>query len=137
MNFRGKIIFSGAVFSLIFFDQLAKYLIRLRGGFYLCNSGIAWSLPVSGIVFLFLWAALLGGMTVWFWRENKKGDLGDFEFFSWALVFSGAFSNFYDRMVLGCVVDFIDLRFWPVFNLADVFISFGIFFLALKIIKGK
>jgi signal peptidase II len=37
----------------------------------------------------------------------------------------GAASNLLDRFWHGAVVDFIDLRFWPVFNLADVAICVG------------
>lgn len=41
------------------------------------------------------------------------------------LIFSGALSNIIDRLYFGCVIDFIDLKFWPVFNLADVYITIG------------
>ena len=37
----------------------------------------------------------------------------------------GAAGNVYDRVRRGGVVDFIDLGFWPVFNLADVAIVTG------------
>jgi signal peptidase II len=38
----------------------------------------------------------------------------------------GATANVVDRLWRGGVVDFIDLRFWPVFNLADCAIVGGI-----------
>jgi signal peptidase II len=38
----------------------------------------------------------------------------------------GATSNLIDRFRHGAVIDFIDLGFWPVFNLADVAIVFGL-----------
>lgn len=41
------------------------------------------------------------------------------------MVISGALGNLYDRLTLGCVVDFLDFRIWPVFNFADSFISVG------------
>ena len=48
-----------------------------------------------------------------------------------ALVAGGALGNFYDRAVHTAVPDFIDLHFhgfhWFVFNVADIFISIGVF----------
>ena len=48
-----------------------------------------------------------------------------------ALVAGGALGNFYDRAVYTVVPDFIDLHFhgfhWFVFNVADIFISIGVF----------
>jgi signal peptidase II len=42
-----------------------------------------------------------------------------------AIIAGGALGNLLDRARLGYVVDFIDLRFWTVFNLADVAIVAG------------
>ena len=44
----------------------------------------------------------------------------------YGLIFGGALSNLYDRIFLGYVVDYIDLRVWPVFNLSDTCITIGI-----------
>jgi len=41
------------------------------------------------------------------------------------MVLGGAAGNLIDRLRLGCVVDFIDLHFWPVFNVADIGITCG------------
>ncbi|MCX7771140.1 MAG: signal peptidase II [Proteobacteria bacterium] len=59
-----------------------------------------------------------------------------------ALVFGGAVGNLYDRIFRGYVVDFIDLYFktfhWPVFNLADTYISLGLIIIFyLQIIKKE
>ena len=42
------------------------------------------------------------------------------------LILGGALGNLIDRIRLGYVVDFVDLRVWPVFNLADSAITIGI-----------
>ena len=42
------------------------------------------------------------------------------------LILGGAAGNLMDRVRLGYVVDFVDLRVWPVFNLADSAITVGI-----------
>jgi len=41
------------------------------------------------------------------------------------LVTAGALGNLYDRLAYGFVVDFIDLRVWPVFNVADSCVTVG------------
>ena len=44
----------------------------------------------------------------------------------------GATGNFIDRVAYGYVVDFLDLRIWPVFNLADSAIVVGGLYLAWR-----
>ncbi len=55
------------------------------------------------------------------------------------LIAGGALGNFYDRLVLGRVRDFIYLHwreyYWPAFNLADASISLAVFLLLLKSFK--
>ena len=41
-------------------------------------------------------------------------------------VLGGSVSNLVDRVRLGHVTDFLDLRYWPAFNLADIFIVVGV-----------
>ena len=42
-----------------------------------------------------------------------------------SLVLAGAAGNLIDRVALGYVVDFLDFRVWPVFNVADSAICTG------------
>ena len=48
-----------------------------------------------------------------------------------ALMLAGALGNLADRVLRGYVVDFIRVPHWPVFNLADVWITIGVALLAL------
>ena len=52
------------------------------------------------------------------------------------LILSGTIGNLIDRVRLGYVIDFIDLRVWPVFNIADMTITIGGAFLVWYIVKG-
>jgi signal peptidase II len=45
---------------------------------------------------------------------------------SLGLLLGGVMGNFIDRVFRGYVVDFVDVGFWPIFNLADVSIVLGI-----------
>ncbi|NMB35279.1 MAG: signal peptidase II [Firmicutes bacterium] len=47
-----------------------------------------------------------------------------------ALLLGGVLGNLGDRLRTGYVIDFLDFRFWPVFNFADVALVLGIFLLA-------
>jgi len=42
-----------------------------------------------------------------------------------------------DRLFFGCVTDFIDLRIWPVFNFADIYITIGAMALLMEILNIK
>jgi signal peptidase II len=46
------------------------------------------------------------------------------------LVTAGAVGNYVDRLVRGYVVDFVHLHHWPVFNVADVYVTAGAVMLA-------
>ena len=50
-----------------------------------------------------------------------------------AAILGGALGNLADRLHLGYVVDFLDFRVWPVFNVADVAITIGVGLLILEL----
>ena len=56
---------------------------------------------------------------------------------SFALVLGGAIGTLVDRVWLGSVVDFIDLRVWPVFNVADACITIGVGWLLWQSLAKK
>jgi signal peptidase II len=52
------------------------------------------------------------------------------------LVIGGSVSNLLDRVRLGHVTDFLDLRNWPAFNLADSFIVIGVAVLLITLVAA-
>lgn len=56
---------------------------------------------------------------------------------AYGLVLGGAVGNLMDRVRFGHVVDFLDFRIWPVFNVADTFITIGVSLLILSVMKGS
>ena len=64
-----------------------------------------------------------------------------FRRFSLTLILGGALGNFYDRIAYGAVPDFIDFHVngfhWFIFNIADIFISIGVFALIVLEIFDK
>jgi len=53
-----------------------------------------------------------------------------------AFALAGALGNLLDRVLRGFVVDFIRVPYWPVFNLADIWITIGVGLLALAMLRG-
>ena len=88
------------------------------------NSGIAFGLFSKAIpVVVLLTAAALAWMLVFFARTGARHPvlvpaLG--------LLAGGSLANLVDRVRLGHVTDFVDIRYWPTFNLADAFITVGV-----------
>ena len=68
-----------------------------------------------------------------FYLVKKKPSL----YLPFALILGGAIGNLIDRLRFGHVVDFIDLHFWPVFNVADSCITVGAVLLFVMILRGE
>jgi signal peptidase II len=91
------------------------------------NSGIAFGLFASATpVVTLLTAVAVGWMLLFFARSGARHPVLPIAL---GLLIGGSASNLVDRIRLGHVTDFIDLRFWPAFNLADSFIVLGVFVL--------
>jgi signal peptidase II len=71
-----------------------------------------------------LWVATVAGVLLLVWLDPRFD--GALARVSLGAALGGASGNVLDRLRNGAVVDFIDLRWWPVFNLADVAIVAGV-----------
>ncbi len=108
------------------------------------NEGIAFGLFNEGGKFknilLIIITSIATLMLLYFHLRMKKSSL--LKTFLLALVFGGAIGNLYDRIFRGYVVDFIDVYIsnfhWPVFNLADTYITIALIAIFyLQIIKKE
>lgn len=74
--------------------------------------------------------ALMGTVLVmaWWWKRRSAPIA---EQAAYALILAGALGNGIERAVRGYVVDFIHVRHWPVFNVADIVIVLGVGLLLL------
>jgi signal peptidase II len=75
-------------------------------------------------------SAVLIGFYLWYRREGAAAPVH----IAFALIFGGAVGNIIDRLRFGYVHDFIDFRFWPVFNVADSAITIGVGLLLLQML---
>jgi signal peptidase II len=118
-------------------DQLTKHLVasqlRLDDGVHVVgplwirhvqNSGIAFGLfSQATAVVIVLTGIAIAWMLFYFARSGARHPVLPVAL---GLVIGGSMSNLVDRVRLGYVTDFIDLRWWPAFNLADSFIVIGV-----------
>ena len=84
------------------------------------NTGAAFGLWPDGADLLTVFSAASALLILGYLRRPVPNAI------AWSLVASGALGNLYDRLRFGYVVDFIDLRVWPVFNFADSCICVGV-----------
>jgi signal peptidase II len=57
--------------------------------------------------------------------------------FALLLVTAGAVGNYADRVARGYVVDFMHVPYWPVFNVADIYVTLGAAFLAVVMLRQR
>tara|TARA_B100001029_G_scaffold88617_2_gene72666 strand:+ start:7613 stop:8113 length:501 start_codon:yes stop_codon:yes gene_type:complete len=136
--------------SIFLFDQITKYLVyknlalgqSIPDDFiikitYARNTGTAFSLFSSyGSLLLIISIFVAVFFTIYFLMiEKPKVTMRLFI----SLVVAGALGNIIDRVRFGYVNDFIDVGFWPIFNIADSSISIAltIYFIDLIFLNKK
>ena len=128
-------------------DQVTKYLVTSRLSLdgavkvagplsihHVQNSGIAFGLfPDSTAAVVAVTSAAVVWMVVFFARSGSRHPVFPAAL---GLLLGGSVSNLADRVRLGHVTDFVDLRYWPAFNLADSFIVVGVAILLFAVVGG-
>jgi signal peptidase II len=129
-------------------DQLTKQIVvtqlalgesvHVGGPFWIRhvnNPGIAFGLFSS-------WASavtfLTAGAVVWMlFYFAKSGARHPILPVALGLLIGGSMGNLVDRLRIGHVTDFLDLKYWPAFNLADMFIVVGVAALLLALVAAE
>ena len=137
------VLIIGAILLLL--DQIIKCIVInnnfvLIPGFlnltYTENTGIAFGLNENNVILIILVNIVILGIIIKFLKENMdKIDM--LEFISLILVLVGGVGNLIDRIFRGHVIDFININLFnfPVFNMADTYITVGAIILLIVIIK--
>lgn len=98
------------------------------------NTGIAFGFfKDQGVVFIVIpvIAIFLLIFNIYYYRQNDEVICRTY-IIGFSLILAGAIGNLVDRIMYGYVIDFIDIRFWPVFNVADSAITIGAAIIAWK-----
>ena len=128
-------------------DRRLKYLVNsnmtpgeskaLLGGLvnitYVRNSGAAFSMLQGHRALLIVIPAVLIAVGLVYVTKHLK-NRNRFMMTSLSLVIAGGIGNLIDRVATGYVIDYIDFRIWPVFNLADICVTVGCILLCIYVI---
>lgn len=119
-------LFSLDAITKIIAEKFLLSEIELIGSFlsfeYVQNTGIAFSLPLTGIALKIITVILIFGIFWYYWTQEKQKN-SPILHFAYSLVFAGALWNAWERIFRWFVTDFISVEYFSVFNLADSYIS--------------
>ena len=151
-HFGEKIILPAVALLILVADQISKYLVlsNLNPGHswnpvasltpwvsvtHVTNTGAAFGLfPDQGSLFVII-AVIVVAAIIFYYRHLPAGQW--WIKVSLGLQLGGALGNLLDRLRLGYVIDFIDFKIWPVFNLADSAIVIGVAILAYYLLRDR
>lgn len=133
----------------LLFDQVSKYYVMnhfvlgeslpvIQNVFhftYIINRGAAFGMLTNQRWFFLVVALVLIIVYGMYRKQVNNGPLvlriGS------ALLISGAIGNGIDRYILHGVVDFLDFRIWPIFNIADIGICIGVVCIIYYLLTSK
>lgn len=95
-------------------------LVRITHGL---NTGTAFGLLPNQTVLLIFASFIAIGFLIYFYRTHALPS--PLLRLAIGLQLGGAFGNLIDRLRTGAVVDYIDIGWWPIFNIADSSIVVG------------
>ena len=148
------IFFYGLVGFIVLLDQLSKFFVlrylslqnsvsvvpRVLNLTLIHNRGVAFGLfsGYTPVLFTVITVSLVF-LFVMTNRSHSKAGPGISNTDRWALslILGGAVGNWIDRLRFAAVIDFIDFRIWPVFNLADAAITIGVGLYLIHVLVSK
>lgn len=138
------------VLTILSLDQFTKYLISrnlslsqsvalIKGILHLTlvhNRGAAFGM-LKNQTPLFIFTSIFAVILIYFSLKGRSQKKVSIYTLSLSLILAGAVGNLIDRVFFGYVIDFLDLRIWPVFNVADSAITIGAVLLGWSLLKPK
>ena len=138
------------VFSVLLLDQSTKALASknillgqtipvINNIFHLTlvhNKGAAFGIFKNQTA-LFIITSLAAIFIISYKLKTRAAGRLDIFVVSLGLILSGTLGNLIDRLFFGYVVDFLDFRIWPVFNIADSAITVGAILMGWSILSNK
>ena len=128
---------------LIIFDQITKIIAKFNIhesreiGFFeislIENQGIAFGMNNGNTQNIVLTLVILGMIINFIIKQKEQIDLKTA--LALSLILSGGISNLLDRIIHGGVVDFIGIKNFAIFNMADCYIVVGWILMIIFVIK--
>jgi signal peptidase II len=113
------IIITAFVFVL---DQLSKVVVREQGNYSINTGTIFGVFKDNNQLFIFITMAVIAALLYYYYTLKEKNKITTAAV---ALITAAGLSNLSDRIFLGGVIDYINLKIWPSFNIADTALILG------------
>ena len=97
------------------------------------NTGVAFGTPLPGISFVI--PLILLGIGFFLWKSWNR--ISEFEKTGYVMIITGGFLNALERTIFGSVTDFISVKYFSVFNAADIAITGWVIFLFWDFLFGN
>lgn len=121
--------------ALFYLDEPIRILGDIFSLDLALNFNIAFSIPISGPIVTSIIALIVFTLAIYYiyLAKNRQFELVA----PLTFVLFGAMNNLIDRLMYGFVVDYFDLKYFTIFNLADVMIVSGVAYILLITFKKE
>jgi signal peptidase II len=152
---RTRLVYTFVFFILVLIDQITKLLVASHYGIgesrsilgdvlrltYVRNPGAAFSVSFGGPAVMFTITMIVIVLLIYLYvRGSVRPDTTPGKI-ALLMIFCGAAGNMLDRIRMGEVIDFIEMGIghyrWPVYNLADIYITLGMILLFFSYASRK
>lgn len=122
------------LFAEYFLDKRIAILGKIVGLEHLENPGVAFGLTFPPVIQSLLIATAFVVLFMFAVSRSKKSETPRYRMWEqccFGMILGGALGNIVDRLPDGVVTDYVQVGWFPLFNLADSFITVGVFLLLL------
>ena len=104
---------------------------------YVHNYGAAFSILIGARIVLILISLIILYIL---YKYLKKEELNKYNTICYSFLIGGIIGNLIDRIIYGYVIDFLSFKIinynFPIFNVADIFITLGTFMFLIRMVRS-
>jgi signal peptidase II len=140
---KQEYIFAIIAIVVVIIDQFTKFLIRhfhpnwnlsILNIQFIQNTGAGFGILQGRTLWLGILSLIVAILIIYNYKHISKEKWMQYAF---AIFLGGTIGNMIDRLAIGYVTDFINLSFWPAFNIADACLSIAVIIIIILTLRKK